>query len=46
MNTYNISVTCSNCSSQNTLEIPKGTTVQEYLAAGALCTNCGCKIQQ
>lgn len=42
--TYNILTNCSNCTAQNSLEIPKGTTIQDYLATGPLCSNCGCKI--
>jgi hypothetical protein len=42
--TYDILVNCTNCSTQNSVQIPKGTTVHDFLAAGADCSNCGCDI--
>lgn len=39
--TYEWSMVCSNCFKFFTINIPKGTTVDEYLGKGVVCSNCG-----
>ncbi len=45
--TYTIVVVCENCEQKTSLEVPKGTTKEEFITTnGALCDNCGCRISQ
>ena len=40
---YTTRVTCFNCSHQQSIKIPKGRLVKEYLKSNeAICANCGC----
>ena len=41
--TYPKTVICENCKRDQKIEIPKGQTVEEYLAKDNTCPNCGCK---
>lgn len=41
IDTYKESVTCSNCGHEETIEIPKGVTVDGYLSLHE-CAHCGC----
>ena len=38
---YEIKVICSNCTNETYLEIPKGTTVKDFLTRSK-CNTCGC----
>jgi transcription elongation factor Elf1 len=42
--TYEALVRCTNCGAMVTLQIPKGTTEEDYLAKNKnmVCPNCGC----
>lgn len=44
--TYFIKKTCKNCGKQITLNIPKGTTIQDFLKENDKCFNCGCKLEE
>lgn len=45
MDIYNILMNCVNCNAQNTLNIPKGTTIEQYKTKeNPICTTCGCAI--
>lgn len=45
METYNILIVCTNCTAQNSINIPKGTTIADFKKDNdPLCANCGCSI--
>jgi len=35
---------CENCGKENTLNIPKGTTIKDFLK-NVKCFNCGCELK-
>lgn len=39
--TYKVCITCRNCHTDNTVEIPKGTTIAE---ANLKCKDCECNL--
>lgn len=43
MLTYKVAIWCYNCGAKQEVEIPKGTTVEEF-SRGFICPVCGCSI--
>jgi len=41
--TYSKIVGCENCKKDQKIQIPKGQTVEEYLAKDKTCPDCGCE---
>jgi len=39
---YEEFINCSNCKKAVKIEIPEGTTVEDYLEENKKCPNCGC----
>ena len=44
--TYEWTIKCPNCFKQSTVNIPKGTTVDDYRRKGIVCANCGVRHTQ
>jgi len=44
---YRMWMTCDNCGLETTVEIPRGTTIDEYVQDGkCVCSYCGCSIKR
>jgi len=41
--TYEVKAMCNNCRGIDTVKIPKGRTIKDYLKDYAKCPTCGCK---
>jgi DNA-directed RNA polymerase subunit RPC12/RpoP len=41
--TYSMTYECSNCNAEIDYDIPRGTTVDDYVA-DKICEECGCKV--
>jgi len=43
---YTINRKCINCKTPLTINIPNGTTIDEYFKEGRVCSVCGCELKR